>query len=127
MEAVEKISSELERRRLGLGLSCQQLAVRTGLSQHTIQRVMRGQCANVRVNTIAAVAKILGAEVGLIRKRTTNIIRQEQASRKAKALVKASQASAALEGQAVGKETLKQVERRIKGQLLVGPKGRLWS
>lgn len=127
MNSIKTILNELGQRRRDLGLSYKQLADRTGLSLQTIQRLLGGRCTNAQIRTVAAVAEILGAEVGLIRKRPINTIRREQASRKAKKLVQASQASAALEGQAVEKETLKKVERVIMERLLAGPKVRLWS
>jgi len=79
------------------------------------------------VATVAAIAKALGAEIGVVRKRTVNALRQEQARKKARKLAGVSQASAALEGQGARVDAVKRVEADIMARLLSGPRLRLWT
>ena len=127
MDSIENILLELERRRHELGLSYQQLETRTGVSARTIQRLLGGRSTNARIATLVAIADVLGAQVGLVRKRTVNAILEDQARTMAGKLTRTSQASAAIEGLAAEPATLKKVKRDIRRRLLSGPRARLWG
>ena len=76
---------------------------------------------------MSAIAEALGARISLTRSTNASAFRRRQARAKAHRLAALAQGSAALEVQAVDRETLKRTERRLAAKLLSGPPLRLWS
>ncbi len=126
MDALNNIVSELEERRRQLQMPHRFVARRSGLSLRTVQRALSGK-GDVRFENLSAIAKTLGADLGIVRPRRTSAMRTAQARVKAEEIIRATQGSAALEGLAVGEETANRVRRQIQHRLCAGSSGRLWS
>jgi transcriptional regulator with XRE-family HTH domain len=126
MAEVRNILSELEERRRALGMPLRVLSTRSGLGMATVQRVLRQQKGE-RLDTLDRIAGVLGVQIGLVRPRTLQAIRREQAQKKARKLVSMAQASAALEEQAVDEKAVKKIERDITESLLRGSRHQLWA
>lgn len=107
-------------------MSCRVLAERSGLTLRTVQRVFSGDGRDIRLRSLLALANALGARVEL-KKQSSDRLRRQQARKKAQRLAAVAQGTAALEGLAVEKQALREVERRIAAKLIVGPAIRLWS
>ena len=127
MSLIHDILTELDERRRHLGMSCQVLAERCGVSSRTIRRLLRGEAESARIATVAAMAEALGADIGLVRKRRITAVRNSQAKAKAKRIVAMAQANAALEGQGVSGEIRKLAEQDLTARLLSSTNIRLWA
>ena len=126
MVTASNIIDELESRRNELGMSCHLLAKRCGLAMRTVQRVLHGE-VDARLQTLLAIAGVLGADIGLAKRQSIHGMKDRQARAKARRLAAIAQGSSALEGQAVNKATVRKVERRIADGLRAGSNIRLWS
>ena len=126
MDALSKIVLGLEERRRQLQMPHRFVARRSGVSLRTVQRALSGE-GDVRFENLSAIAKALGADLGIVRARRTNAMRTAQARVKAEEIIRTTQGSAALEGLAVGEETAKRVRQEIQHRLCAGSSGRLWS
>jgi hypothetical protein len=63
----------------------------------------------------------------MIRKKSAAAMKRQAARAAAATILKAIQATSALEAQAVDPETLRLIEDRIVAELLTGPGHRLWA
>lgn len=127
MSSIHDILTELDERRRQLGMSCEVLAERCGVSSRTIRRLLRSEAESARIATVAAMAEALGASIGIVRKRRITAVRNSQAKAKAKKIVAMAQANAALEGQGVSGETRKLAEQKVTAGLLSSTNVRLWA
>ena len=127
MSSIHDILTELDERRRQLGMSCEVLAERCGVTSRTIRRLLRTEAESARIATVVAMAEALGADIGLVRKRRITAVRSKQARAKAKKIVGMAQANAALEGQGVSGETRKLAEQRATARLLGSTNLRLWA
>jgi len=117
MDATRNILAELDRRRRDLGMTCQALADRSGLTVRTVQRALRGG-GNATLDSVAAMADALGVSIGITGRRPVTRMRSEQARAKARRLVAGVQGSSGLEAQAVSDETCRLAEQKIAARLL---------
>ena len=127
MDRTQDILRKIERRRKSLGMSCQALARRSGLSLRTVQRALSGSPAGVQASSLVAMAHAVGADVDMVHERRLLAVQKEQARAKARRLAAWSQGSAALEGQAVPPSAVNDATDRLAIKLLSGPPIRLWS
>jgi transcriptional regulator with XRE-family HTH domain len=118
---------DLDLRRRDLGMSVETLAQRSGLSVRTLFRVLSGHHSNASWSHVLAIAEVLGVAVQLQSVATAEELREQQAQRKAKRLVKMVQGTSALEAQGVDGASLEAMERRTVHELLAGPNGKLWA
>lgn len=122
----EKILTDLEARRRALKMPYGALAVRSNLTRRTVRNALVGK-KGANLSTVAAIARALGADVGLVGGSALPTVRRQQARKKAKRLVAIAQGSAALEAQAVDDHAVKRAERQVEATLLAGPPVRLWA
>lgn len=125
MAARDNMSVVLDQRRRALGMSVPALARRCGLGVSTVRRALAGG-ANERIGTLHRIASALGMRVMLRSVDTPDGLRQKTAKLKARAIVRRTQASFALEGQAAAPGELAKVGRVISRKLL-SSRLRLWS
>lgn len=128
----EKIVTDLEARRRALKMPYGALAVRSNLTPRTVRNALIGKCGKcgkkgANLSTVAAIARALGAGVGLVGGSALPAVRRQQARKKAKRLVAIAQGSAALEAQAVDDRAVRKAERQVEATLLAGPPVRLWA
>ena len=119
---------EILRERLkSVGMSKVALAERAGLTVQTLSRTLSGK--SQRQENLKKIATALGMEmtVTFTPLMTPFEFREEHAAKKAKRLVKMTQATSALESQAVGSETLDDAIRQTKAELVAGSPRRLWG
>jgi transcriptional regulator with XRE-family HTH domain len=126
MTTERNIVSQLSRRRKMLGMSCQSLAARCGVSMPTVQRVLSGEMPP-RFPTLVAIAGALGAQIGITVEETPGAMRERTARNKASHLVSMAQGTSALEAQAVADDALADATEQVTRQLLAGPARRLWA
>lgn len=125
--------ARLDSRRIRLRMSKADLARRAGVSLPTVQRLLRSQEGDARLETIAALAAALGVEVRLSDSPEVHesigvtAFRAQQARKKARRLVELVQGTMALEAEAVDASVLEQMEETNFHALLAGPPRRLWA
>jgi transcriptional regulator with XRE-family HTH domain len=117
----------LEERRQELGLSCELLARRSGVSRATVQRILSGKCSSVSHASVLSVVRALGLELRLDSQDSPRELKEEQARKRAKRLVALVQGTSGLEGQAVDRDAYQEMVDRTAAELLSGSKHRLWS
>ena len=126
MSPIQNIAGKLEHRRKEMRLSCHRLAKLCGLSDRTVQRVLKGE-TDAGISTLCAIGDVLGARIGIIHTENPKRLLKKKALRKARELVDAAQGNASLEGMAASKNFVKkEIEKTARG-LLSGPKIRLWG
>lgn len=119
--------SKLESRRQQLGMSCAEVAARSGLGLRTVQRILTGS-ANPELSTLEKLAHAMSATVGFdLLGPDPDIVRQAQAQRKAAQLVSLTQGTSALEAQAVSQDALNRMKEQTAMRLLCGSRRRLWA
>ena len=121
---LDNILATLQKQRSDLRMPYGVLAKRSGLSLSTVQRAMNGDLG--RTKTLLSLAAALGVRFE-VRKSSPRAIRNKQAAEKADKLTKFAQGNAAMEGQGVGQETVREVRQNIKDSLLGGAARRLWG
>ena len=117
---------DLNDRRKRLGMSCANVAERSGVSLPTVQRIMAGRCDGVAFANVFKVAEAVGVSVELSITTDAETTREQEARRKAERLVRMAQATSALEAQGVDAETLRRTVDRITQQLLASNR-KLWA
>lgn len=133
MIAFQAQFAPLEARRRALGITKILVAKHTGVSLPTVNRILTGREANPTVESIGAIAKLLGVTVQLGAQEGLNEAQNAHEFRKARALVKAKrlvrqvQGNMALEGQGLDAKTLEQMIERTSYELLTGPAKQLWE
>ncbi len=118
---------ELDQRRRELGLSFERLALRSGVSRPTVQRILSGTQAAASFSNILSIASCLGLTLRFESDIDPETLRRDQARRKARKLVALVQGTSGLEGQAVDDQAVESMVERTTDELLSGPKRRLWS
>lgn len=121
----QDILSFLAERRRDLKMPYTALSERSGTSVSTIKRVLAGD-QSASLGTVARIAKALGATFEL-RADSTEAMIHKEAAQKARQLVAIVQGTSALEAQAVGKRTLRQIESTAKIGMMAHPGGKLWA
>jgi len=119
-------SSDLERRRLELGMSISALSRRSGVSLATTSRILRDRLMNSIYGHVVAVANALGMDITVSASSTSYDLREREATRQAERIVAITQGTSGLESQAVNAETRNQMVRQTVHELMAAPKSRLW-
>jgi transcriptional regulator with XRE-family HTH domain len=127
MEDEATLLKELDKRRRDLGLSCELLSRRSGVSLPTVQRILSGRHRTASFSNVVAIAESLGLGVGFFSKVDPRKMKRDQASRKARKLVGLVQGTSGLEGQAVDRETVESMVEQTTHELLAGSNRKLWS
>ena len=120
------ILGEFERRRRELGLSRSALARRSGVSLPTVNRILTGHYGKASFENVLAVAQALELELTAVESNNSDVVRNIQARKHARRLLLLLQGTSALEGQAVGQQTLETMLDRTAAQLLESNR-RLWG
>jgi transcriptional regulator with XRE-family HTH domain len=116
----------LNTRRIELDMTFAALAERSGLSLPTVQRILADK-QEPTANHLKALAEAMGMALEVIPKVPSSKLKLQQAHAKARRLVAMSQATAALEAQAVGQKAVKSLVDQTVQELLAKPKRLLWS
>ncbi len=95
---------ELETRRRELRLSRRVLAIRAGLSEATVKRMLGGELEHASLANVTPLFKALGYEFAMRPAKTVSQMREEAAHDKAVRLAARVQATSGLEAQALGDE-----------------------
>jgi transcriptional regulator with XRE-family HTH domain len=125
--------TELELRRVQLGMSKAAVAKRSGVSLPTVDRILAGREQSPRVANIQAIAAALGVEVRIGSSITVHVehtaqdFRRRQAATKAERMVKLVQGNMSLESQAVDSATVKDMIDQTTCELLAGSPRKLWD
>lgn len=119
------VLTQLERRRLELGMPYPALSKRAGVPLPTLTRSLNGS-SNPSFATIEAIAEALGMPL-LGQAIDSESLLEQQAQSKAKRLVDMTQATSALENQAVSEQHLERMRKQNYHALLSGSRRRLWS
>ena len=118
-------STALRLRQKRLRISIAQIALRTGLSIATVNRVLAGKPETSFAN-VQAVGMALGLGLGFRPLRRARTLRMRQAIGKARRLVEIAHGNAALEGQGVSKASARQLQKQVTKRLLKR-KQSLWN
>ena len=110
-----------------LGMSYQQLARRSGVSQPTVQRILSGKHPQASFANISAIATALGLEIFVEPDVDAATLRRRQAEEKAKRLVALVQGTSGLEAQAVEAKVIQEMIEQTAVELLRGSNRRLWG
>lgn len=117
---------DLNARRKALKMPVATLVRRSQVPRPTVYRILRGKVHNVRFGHVLRVAAVLGVPFGAPPV-DPEVLRKEEARRKARLVGRLTQGTMALEAQAVSPEALGRVEERVVNELLAGPGKKLWS
>ena len=126
-QAPVEIAAQMERRRKALRMSCPLLAMRSGVSLPTVQRILHNGGEHATYANLMAVARALGMEFELKDTSDAQTFMEQQAQTKAEAIASMVQGTSALESQAVDSDTYPQMVRQTVHELMAGPRRRLWS
>lgn len=118
--------SGLNNRRRRLGMSFRALAARSGVSEPTVKRVLRGDEHNASISTVLAIARALGIDLRL-EEEDIGEMKAREARRKAEWVARMVQGTSGLEAQAVDERTLREIIEKTVHELLAGPARRLWD
>jgi hypothetical protein len=126
MAAYSFDSDILERRRRELGMTCPQLAERSGVSLPTVRRILRGGLDRATTANTVAVAVALGLRPQFEPIDDSHDFRQKEATKKARKLVGMVQGSSGLEAQAVDPDTVERMVAQTVHELMAGSRRKLW-
>lgn len=126
-QQLNRLINRLTDRRVQLGMSEYHIAWRSGVSQPTIHRILSGENPQASLANVLAIADALGLAIEVSPHMSVEEYRDWQADRKAGQIGAMTQATSALEGQGLDKETRKAIKERLKQKLLAGSPSALWS
>jgi transcriptional regulator with XRE-family HTH domain len=121
------IAVQMQRRRKALRISCQLLALRSGVSLPTVQRILHDGGEHATYATLTAVARALGMDFELRSTSDEQAFAERQAQTKAEVIARMVQGTSALESQAVDSDTYRQMVSQTVHELMAGPRRRLWN
>jgi len=129
MYELERFANFFSDRREQLGMSDYDIAALSGVSQPTIYRFLSGQNPNISTANLIRIAETLGCHIGVDFEESYSVeeYREARANKKAEDVVRATQATSAMEGQGLDEKTLADMKQRIKQNLLAGPAKDLWA
>jgi len=81
MQDYETIVAHLNRQRRALGMGIDVVARRSGVSKPTVQRILAGNQPHASFDHVCAIARALGAVIGVARMNDARDMRREQATR----------------------------------------------
>ncbi len=110
-----------------LGMSCPLLALRSGVSLPTVQRILRDGGEHATYASLRAVAQALGMDFELRNTCDAQAFAERQAQAKTEVIARMVQGTSALESQAVDSGTYRQMVSQTVHELMAGPRRRLWS
>jgi transcriptional regulator with XRE-family HTH domain len=130
---ISKLTSELEKRRIELGMPRAVLAKLARVSAPTVTRILRNRETAPKLPVIRAIAVALKVEIRL--GETSEVFprvdayeyREQRARIKAIRLVHGVQGSMGLEAQAVSAATVNRMVDQTVHELLAGSKRKLWE
>ena len=121
------IAVQMQRRRKALGISCPLLALRSGVSLPTVQRILRDGGEHTTHANLTAVARALGMDFELRKTCDEQTFAERQAETKGGVIVRVVQGTSSLESQAVDSDTYQQMVKQTVHELMAGPRRRLWN
>lgn len=127
MTIPQSLFEKLEIRRRELGLSQSALAVRSGISLPTVQRILSGHGPAASFKNTLAISQVLGMQLDAVPVIPTKELLKQQAHKKAERLVRMVQGTSALEAQGVSANRIDQMVKKTVQELLAGSRRRLWA
>jgi transcriptional regulator with XRE-family HTH domain len=121
--AIEVVDWNARRKQLKMPVKA--LVKRSKVSRPTVFRILQGNADVVRFGSVQKVANVLGIGFGGVAV-DPELLRREQAKRKAKLLRSLVQGTMALEAQGLPEDYLVQLENETIDKLLAGPGRDLW-
>ncbi len=118
---------DLDQRRRELGMTYPALAMRSGVAESTVKRMLGGGLCTASFDKVAAIAEAMGMTLDLTPIEDAFTYRQQQARTKARQLVSLVQGSSGLEAQGLDRRELDRMTARTEAELLEGPRRRLWG
>jgi len=118
--------AQLDRRRRDLGLSYAALSVRSGVSEPTVKRILRGRLPEASFAHVVAIARAVGAPIASHEQDVDEMLRA-RAREKATMVARLVQGTSALEAQGIDDVEFGRLVERTFHELLAGPRRRLWS
>jgi transcriptional regulator with XRE-family HTH domain len=103
------------------------LAVRSGVSLPTVQRILAGDHCSPRLSSVMALANALAMRLELEPQSDVDEVLEREARRKAERLVGMVQGSAALEGQGLDAATRERMIQRTVHELRAGSRRKIWA
>jgi DNA-binding LacI/PurR family transcriptional regulator len=125
---VEDLLRNLEKRRQGIKMPLSIVARRSGVSLSTVYRVLRRFDGSVSATSVCAIAEALMAQIGLRTSKSDDKVLIEQVRMKARKITGMTQATAAMEGQAVNSAAQGRLATQLARRLLaVGTPRQIWG
>ena len=118
--------AQLDRRRRDLGLSFAALSARSGVSEPTVKRILRGRLPEASFAHVVAIARAVGAPIASHEQDVDEMLRA-RAREKATMVARLVQGTSALEAQGIDDVEFGRLVERTYHELLAGPRRRLWS
>ena len=126
---MQSISEQIKGLRKDLGMTQEQLAERSGLSQSMIADIENGRRPNLTTPTLVKLAQGLNCHYvsQLIPIKDIHVILDEQSSAVAKKIISTSSGSMAIEMQMPGPEIIEKQIMELKKEILEKNKSALWQ
>lgn len=121
------ILARLEERRAELRMPMAVLARRSNVNLRTVYRVLRAGDASASVKIVEAIAEALRMRIDLRPEVSSERLLLDRARQTARKLAEMTQATAALEGQAVNTRERLKLERMFVHKLMAGTSQQLWG
>lgn len=122
----EKIINQLKLQKKYLGVSCAVIAQKSGVSEPTVNRILSGKHPSAHFSHVLAIAEVLGVDLGA-RAKDPEVMKREQAIKKAKQIMKLVRGNSALEATATSQDTYKRMINKTVNELMAGSTRALWA
>ena len=119
--------SQLNSRRMELGMSFHALAKRSGISLVAVQRILSGKHAAASFESVVAISEALGLNLCFAAQSTAHTFAEARAREKAEQLVRMVQGSSALEGHSLDAEKRSELVDKALRALMHGSRRKLWT
>lgn len=111
------IINRLAEKRLSLGLGENDLAIRAGLSQSSVHRILNGQSV-ASFKNLSQLAQALGVTIGIVEDISPETMIYNRAKSRAEAVAAMTQATSQLEGQGLSEREQEELIRKITREIL---------
>lgn len=122
----DKIINQLKLQKKYLGVGCAVIAQKSGVSEPTINRILSGKHPSAHFSHVLAIAEVLGVDLGA-RAKDPELMKREQATKKAKQIMRLVRGNSALEGTATSNDAYKRMINKTVSELMAGSTRALWA
>lgn len=124
---VNRVIEQINIQKKELGISNAIIAEQSGVSVATVARILSGNHPSAHFDHVYAIASVLGVSLVAQSAIDPEIMKREQAEKKAKQIMKLVRGNSALEATETSQETYQRMLNKTINELMAGPKRALWA